>query len=76
VGQALPESERASIRRENLRDFISIFIAVPWQLALFLAGMLLVMKRWDQFALVSGGLALLSVALYFLWFRHLRGEKV
>jgi Na+/proline symporter len=76
VGQALPESERAAIRRENLRDFLSIFVAVPWQLALFLTGMLLVMKRWDQFVLVAALLVVLSVTLYFLWFRHLRREKV
>jgi SSS family solute:Na+ symporter len=71
VRQVLSDSERKALARENKLDLISIIVAVPWQLSLFLAGTLLVMKRWDQFAMVFGLLVVLSVALYLLWFRRL-----
>lgn len=60
--------------RENRRDILSTCMAVPWQLILFLTGMALIMKRWDQFGWLALALILLSVGLYFNWFRHLSTE--
>ncbi len=37
------------INQENRRDILSTFFAVPWQVVLFLTGMALIFKRWDQF---------------------------
>jgi Na+/proline symporter len=62
------------INTENRRDIISTFFAVPWQVVLFLTGMALIMKSWTQFGVLSIILAILSIALYFNWFRHLSTE--
>ena len=70
----LPASTREAIKKENTRDIISVFIAVPWQLVLFMFMMNLVFKAWSQ-ALTLGLIFIgLSVALYFNWFRHLSTE--
>ncbi len=62
------------INKENRRDIISTFFAVPWQVVLFLTGMALIFKRWDQFGVLLIILILLSTGLYFNWFRHLSKE--
>ncbi|GAB4328139.1 MAG: Na+:solute symporter [Calditrichia bacterium] len=62
------------INKENRRDIISTFFAVPWQLVLFLTGMAVIFKRWDEFMVLAALLVLLSVGLYFNWFRHLSTE--
>jgi Na+/proline symporter len=69
------ESEKITeINKENRRDIISTFFAVPWQVVLFLTGMALIFKRWDQFGILVIVLAVLSIGLYFNWFRHLSKE--
>ncbi|MFP4229206.1 MAG: sodium:solute symporter family transporter [Salinivenus sp.] len=60
-----------AIRAENRRDILSICLAVPWQLTLFLTTMMVVTKRWGTVAVLSAVLLGLSVALYFTWYRHL-----
>jgi len=62
------------INKENRRDILSTFFAVPWQVVLFLTGMTVIMKRWDQFVWLLAILIVLSTALYFNWFRHLSKE--
>ena len=62
------------INSENRRDILSTFLAVPWQVILFLTGMSIILKRWDQFGWLLFILILLSVGLYFNWFRHLSKE--
>lgn len=62
------------INKENRRDIISTFFAVPWQLVLFLTGMAVIFKRWDEFMVLAVLLVLLSIGLYFNWFRHLSTE--
>jgi solute:Na+ symporter, SSS family len=43
---------------------------------MFLMGMMLVMKQWDNFGILLLLFLLLSIALYFVWFRHLdKGVK-
>ena len=64
----------AEINQENRRDIISTFFAVPWQVVLFLTGMAIILKRWDQFGLLLLVLIALSLGLYFNWFRHLSKE--
>jgi Na+/proline symporter len=65
-----------NIDRENRRDIFSIFLAVPWQVVLFLSWMMVIMRRWDSFVVLFGLFMLLSVGLYFSWFRHLSKEVV
>jgi len=62
------------INKENKRDILSTFMAVPWQVILFLTGMSIILKRWDQFGWLLIILILLSAGLYFNWFRHLSKE--
>jgi SSS family solute:Na+ symporter len=62
------------INTENRRDIISTFLAVPWQVILFLTGMAIIFKRWDEFFWLGIILVALSVGLYFNWFRHLSTE--
>ncbi|MBN2780933.1 MAG: sodium:solute symporter, partial [Candidatus Marinimicrobia bacterium] len=70
----LPEATQLAISRESKRDIISVILAVPWQLSLFMFMMNLVFKSWGQ-ALVLGLVFLgLSTALYFTWYRHLSTE--
>ncbi len=64
----------AQIDRENRRDIISTFFAVPWQIVLFLTGMTLIVRRWDEFWVLLAVLLVLSILLYFNWFRHLSTE--
>lgn len=62
------------IKQENRRDIFSIFFAVPWQCSLFLMWLMLAMKRFDNFIVLLVITALLSIVLYFSWFRHLSTE--
>lgn len=62
------------IAQENHRDIRSLFMAVPWQVVLFLTMMMIVMRRWDTFIILFIVLVALSTGLYFSWFRHLSKE--
>ncbi len=62
------------INQENRRDIIAIFFAVPWQVTLFLTGMMIVLKQWTNFINLFGILLILSFGLYWFWFRHLSKE--
>jgi hypothetical protein len=48
-----------------------VFFAVPWQLVLFLLGMVVVLKKWDSVAGLLALFVVLSAGLYWFWFRHL-----
>ncbi len=74
IRKKLTSNTLVQIDQENRRDKISTFFAVPWQLALFMTGMALMMKRWDQFGWLLVVFIGLSVGLYFNWFRHLSKE--
>ncbi|ACK70499.1 Na+/solute symporter [Gloeothece citriformis PCC 7424] len=65
---------QAKIKAENLRDIWGTFLAVPWQLTLFLMGIMLIMKQWDNLKILSLVFLLLSISLYFTWFRYLSKE--
>jgi Na+/proline symporter len=74
VRQKMKPETLKQINQENRRDILSTFFAVPWQLVLFLTGMAIIFKRWDEFLWLSIILAVLSIGLYFNWFRHLSTE--
>ncbi len=71
VSQNLPTNIQAKIQAENRRDIMATFIAIPWQLVLFLMGMMLMMKQWDNFGVLLLMFILLSIGLYFTWFKYL-----
>lgn len=74
VRKAIPAKIISAVNTENRRDLIAVFMAVPWQVVLFLTWMTIMMQRWDQLWWLSVALILLSAGLYFKWFRHLSKE--
>ncbi len=74
VREKIAASTMDKINKENRRDILSTFMAVPWQIVLFLTGMTIIYKRWDEFFWLVLILAGLSTGLYFKWFRHLSTE--
>lgn len=74
VSRLLPDKSRTKIKRENNRDIVSTFFAIGWQLSLFLGGMMVIMKRWNNFFILLIVFCIFSVILYFNWFRHLSDE--
>ena len=74
VRKKIAASTMEKINKENRRDILSTFMAVPWQVVLFLTGMTIIYKRWDEFFWLALILAALSTGLYFNWFRHLSAE--
>ena len=71
---SLPEAVQSKVNQENRRDIIATFFAVPWQVVLFLTGMMIVMKQWTNVLNLGFLLILLSAGLYWFWFRHLSKE--
>jgi SSS family solute:Na+ symporter len=74
VRKAIPSHVMQNVNRENRRDIVSIFMAVPWQVIMFLTFMMVIMQRWDWFGRLLVLFVVLSVGLYFTWFRHLSTE--
>lgn len=74
IRKKMGEEVLNKINKENRRDILSTFFAVPWQVVLFLTGMAVILKSWTQFGVLAIILVLLSVGLYFNWFRHLSTE--
>ncbi|MCK5737736.1 hypothetical protein KAH55_01085, partial [bacterium] len=70
IRKSVPTDLMAQINKENRRDILSTFMAVPWQVCLFLMWMALMMKRWDQFWVLLVIVAVLSLGLYLNWYRH------
>jgi hypothetical protein len=74
IRKKISQETMDKINKENKRDILSTFFAVPWQVILFLSLMAVILKRWDQFTWLIILLILLSAGLYFNWFRHLSTE--
>ena len=74
VRTEIPTEVLNQINEENRRDIIAIFFAVPWQVVLFLTGMMIVMKQWSNVFNLFGLLVVLSAGLYWFWYRHLSKE--
>ena len=74
VRNQLSNDVLSKINGENRRDIIAIFFAVPWQVVLFLTGMMVVMKQWTNVFNLLLLLIPLSLGLYWFWFRHLSDE--
>lgn len=74
IRKRIPQNVMDEVNKENKRDIISTFFAVPWQVILFLTFMMAIMKRWDTVSVLFVILIALSTGLYFTWFRHLSKE--
>jgi len=64
-----------NVDAENRRDIISTCMAVPWMLILCITPMLFMVRQWQAFGIALVLLVVLSVGLYFTWFRHLSTEN-
>lgn len=67
----LDPQRQAAIDSENKRDIVSTFLAVPWQVTLFLFMMSLMFKTWTNVLILGLICSILTLILYFTWFRHL-----
>jgi uncharacterized sodium:solute symporter family permease YidK len=74
VRHTIKPNLQAKIRAENQRDILAAILTVPWQLILFLMGIIFVIKQWESFKILSLIFLLLTIGLYFTWFRHLSKE--
>ncbi len=74
IRKKIPADTMEQINVENKRDIKSTFMAVPWQVVLFLSGMAVILKRWDELLWLGLLLIVLSIGLYFSWYRHLSKE--
>ena len=74
IRQSIPDRIMSKVNAENRRDIISVCMAVPWQVILFLSSMMIVLRRWDSFSWLLIILVALSAGLYYFWFRHLSTE--
>jgi len=74
IRKTIPSQVMSKVNAENRRDIISVFMAVPWQVILFLSMMMIILRRWDSFTWLTIILLVLSIGLYYFWFRHLSKE--
>ncbi|MEM1269721.1 MAG: sodium:solute symporter [Bacteroidota bacterium] len=72
IASAMPTPAATAIRSETRQDLISLAVAVPWQLCLFLTPMVFMTKQWPLFWPLFASLGILTVLLYVVWFRRLK----
>lgn len=75
IKEGLSSQKMEGVNAENRRDILSTVIAVPWMLVLCITPMLFMVRQWNAFFTSLGILTVLSVALYFKWYRHLSTEN-
>jgi SSS family solute:Na+ symporter len=75
IVEQLSRRDQDAIRDESRRDLAAIAFAVPWQLVLFMLGMVFVLRQWSVFAVLLAAFAGLSAGVYWFWFRHLRTDE-
>lgn len=61
-------------RRERLNDLIAIAFAMPFQVALLLAGMAFVWHDFDKLGALLLIVGVAAVGLYWFWFRNLKPD--
>lgn len=71
IQHEISPEEQASIKAENSRDIKALFVAVPWQLTMFMMFMVIPLKNWALFVPLFIAFAVLSFLLYKMWYRKL-----
>ena len=59
---------------EKINDILSMFFAVPFQIAILLASMCFVFHEWTKFSFFTAVAVITGLGLYFFWFRNLKSE--
>ncbi|NQZ59924.1 MAG: sodium:solute symporter, partial [Lentisphaeraceae bacterium] len=67
----LPQAEQDKMNKEHFNDLISVPFALLWQVAMFLAPMLVVLHHWQAFAWTMVLFVVGGTGLYFFWYRNL-----
>ena len=75
ISKMLDVDQIRRIKAENRRDIFALFFAVPWQIALFLTPVFMVIHKWNSVFVFAAVLLIATTGLYFLWFKHLIDEK-
>lgn len=70
----LKANDQQAIEAENRRDILSTIVAVPWQVVFFLFMMSIMFKTWMNVLGLGIVLVILSIVLYFNWYKHLSKE--
>lgn len=60
---------------EKLNDALSLFLAVPFQLSVLIAGMAFIFHDWRKFAFFATITVVCGVGLRFFWFKNLKPEE-
>jgi hypothetical protein len=71
----LSEKKQSALRKEHRQDILTLVLAIPWQISLFLMWMALMTRTWVQFAITFGLTLVLSVALYHIWYKKLERSE-
>lgn len=75
ISQNLSADLKADIALENRQDMLALCFAIPWQMVLFLMGMVFMSKQWGAFGSLFLTWVLLSWGLYTFWFRPLQATS-
>lgn len=70
----LTAKQQQGVDAENKRDIWSTVMAVPWQIVFFLFMLSIMMRNWGGVAGMGTAFVILSVGLYYNWYRHLSTE--
>jgi len=62
--------------QEKVNDAMALFFAVPFQLALLLAGMAFVFHDWLKLGFFGAVVGMCGVGLYFFWYKWLKSPEV
>jgi Na+/proline symporter len=73
--QLNPEEIQA-VDKENRRDIFSTVLAVPWQVSFFLLMMSIMFKAWTNVLVLGVVFLVLSISLYFTWYKHLSTDAI
>ncbi len=68
----LSDKKQSALKKEHRQDILTLILAVPWQMSLFMMWMALIMRTWGQFALTLSLTLVFGIALYFVWYRNLK----
>jgi Na+/proline symporter len=71
IKKLISKAEWESVRQENKIDIVSLFIALPWQAVLYAMLLFVIIHAWSRFCLSLLIFVALSIALYFVWYKHL-----
>ncbi len=75
IKHEIPEKEQESIRAENSRDIRALFVAVPWQLTMFMMFMVIPLKNRTLFVPLFIAFSVLTFLLYKMWYKKPEREK-